>query len=51
MWKYVQESGALIDPAGTLYHVGYSSRFPDGLDDPDKQCVRDVGPIPRGWYA
>ncbi len=51
MWKYEQESGALVRPDGTVLAVGYSGRVPDGRNNPDKQCEQNVGPIPRGWYA
>jgi hypothetical protein len=51
MWKYEQKSGAIIRPDGTLLAVGYSGRVPDGVNNPEKQCERDVGPIPRGYYT
>jgi hypothetical protein len=51
MWKYEQQSGAIVRPDGTLLAAGYSGRVPDGKNDPDKQCVVNVGPIPRGWYT
>lgn len=51
MWKYEQKSGAIIRPDGTLLAIGYSGRVPDGKNDPDKQCDKGVGPIPRGWYT
>jgi type VI secretion system (T6SS) effector TldE1-like protein len=51
VWKYEQESGAMIRPDGRVLEVGYSGRVPDGRNDPDQQCVKDVGPIPRGYYS
>jgi Protein of unknown function (DUF2778) len=51
MWKYVQSTGALVDPAGKILKIGYSGRVPDGKNQPDKQNVADVGPIPRGWWT
>jgi hypothetical protein len=51
VWKYEQESGAIVKPDGSLLAVGYSGRVPDGKNTPDKQCVPNVGPIPRGWYS
>jgi Protein of unknown function (DUF2778) len=51
MWKYEQESGAIIRPDGSLLAVGYSGRVPEGRNKPDQQCVKDVGPVPRGWYT
>jgi hypothetical protein len=49
MWKYVQSSGALVAPDGTVFHRGYSGAD-QGRNNPDMQCVKNVGPIPRGWY-
>lgn len=40
-----------MQPNGSLLGVGYSGRIPDGRNNSDKQCVKNVGPIPRGWYA
>ena len=51
MWKYEQESGAIIRPDGSLLAVGYSGRVPGGRNNPDKQCEKNVGPIPRGYYT
>lgn len=51
MWKYVQSSGAMIAPDGEILRVGYSGRVPDGKNNPDLQHVRNVGPIPRGWWT
>jgi hypothetical protein len=52
MWKYEQESGAVIRPDGTLLARGYSGMAREGgMNNPDMQCVPDVGPIPRGFYT
>jgi hypothetical protein len=51
MWKYEQDSGAIIRPDGTLLGVGYSGQVPDGVNQPDKQCEKNIGPIPRGYYV
>ena len=49
MWKYVQSTGEMFRPDGTLLKVGYSGAG-DAKNDPNKQCERNKGPIPRGYY-
>lgn len=49
-WVYVQESGYLYRPNGTLAWIGYSGHGP-GLNEPDHQHVSMVGPIPCGMYT
>jgi hypothetical protein len=49
MWTYVQLSGDLFK--GNAYiETGYSGKVPEGKNDPSKECVKNVGPIPRGLY-
>lgn len=49
MWLYVQSTGDLF--SGSSYvETGYSGADPGGKNDPSKECVRNVGPIPRGYY-
>jgi hypothetical protein len=50
MWRYVQSTGELYEPTGTLHSRGYSGRG-TAKNDPAKQCVVDQGPIPRGDYT
>lgn len=49
-WTYVQESGALLNPAGALVATGYSGNG-KGLNNPGLQHLRGVGPIPQGKYT
>jgi hypothetical protein len=49
MWKYVQSSGDLFKDADYI-ETGYSGANPEGKNQPDKECQKNVGPIPRGWY-
>lgn len=51
MWTYEQASGAIVRPDGSVLAIGYSGRVPDGKNRPDTQHIRNVGPIPRGWYT
>jgi hypothetical protein len=50
MWTYTQSTGNLLDASGTFVGTGYSGA-PSGKNNPAKQCVADVGPIPRGLYT
>jgi len=50
MWKYVQSTGEIFK-GSTFVEKGYSGKVPEGKNNPDKECVRDVGPIPRGSYT
>lgn len=49
-WKWVQSSGELwhgdLEPVAT----GYSGS-PEGKNDPSKQSVHNVGPIPQGLWT
>jgi hypothetical protein len=47
-WTYKQISGAILWNS-ELMGVGYSG-IDDGLDNPSKQDVANVGPIPVGTY-
>lgn len=49
MWVYSQSSGKLTRD-GALIATGYSGSV-DGKNDPAKQTVPNVGPIPRGSYT
>jgi hypothetical protein len=49
-WTFVQRTGQLFGPSGTLAAVGYAGNGED-KDDPDDQFVRDHGPLPVGGYT
>jgi len=50
MWVYVQSTGDLFHNTQFI-ETGYSGAVPDGKNNPDKECVINVGPIPRGYYS
>lgn len=50
MWLYVQSTGDFFWNSAYV-ETGYSGANPDGKNDPAKECERNVGPIPRGWYT
>lgn len=49
MWLYVQKTGNLYDHDGKLVSTGYSGHGP-GLNAPEFQAVKNVGPLPCGFY-
>lgn len=52
MWVYFQKSGAIHntkDIVNAPRFIGYSGVKPY-QNDPDSQCFKDLGPIPRGLY-
>ena len=54
MWIYSQSTGKLSrkrspSDIASLVELGYSG-FGPGRNQPDFQCLEDVGPIPRGSY-
>jgi hypothetical protein len=51
MWTYNQSSGQLSKDGIVVDTDCYSGAFPDGFNDPAKQEVPDVGPIPCGLYT
>ena len=50
MWTYKSSTGQLFDSTGKLRWRGYSG-CGEGLNNPLKECIRFVGPIPRGVYS
>lgn len=48
-WKYVQRTGNLYRPDGTLAATGYSGADV-GKNRPEMQRVTGIGPIPVGVY-
>ena len=50
MWTYHQKTGELCDAEGRHVATGYSGA-PAGKNDPSKQDIPKVGPIPRGHYS
>lgn len=53
MWLYKQSTGELFragSPVTTPVAVGYAG-VGSGHNNPDLQCVQDIGPIPRGEWT
>lgn len=58
MWTYEQATGKLRGPNGTIVGVGYAGRdldrmgnFVGGKNNPGKENIENVGPLPSGIYA
>ena len=49
MWTYQQSTGKLGHD-GVLVGTGYAGA-PNAVNDPDKQNIHAVGPIPRGMWT
>jgi hypothetical protein len=53
MWIYVQKTGNMyhsVDGELKFLANGYAGRE-QYQNDPDSQCVKDFGPLPRGTYS
>ena len=48
-WRYEQSTGKLFRPTGHLVCTAYSGHG-DGVNNPEMEDVRGVGPIPRGRW-
>ena len=40
----------MFDASGRLADTGYSGKA-DAKNNPNEQCIADMGPIPRGFYT
>ncbi len=49
-WAYIQRTGVLYRPDGTLAGTGYSGHG-EGKNNPALQHVGRVGPLPVGYYT
>jgi len=51
-WVYEQSTGKLYAPDQTLFDEAHAGNNKNGqhMDNPDSQCVRNKGPIPRGEW-
>ena len=53
-WTYSQSTGRLIKPDGTLEGFGFAGHNDGvniGLNNPAKQSIHDIGPLPQGDYT
>ena len=54
-WVYEIMSGNLYDPTGKFVYRGYSGgdqgRHPEGVNNPDDEGLKNIGPLPEGLYT
>jgi len=54
MWTFENGTGRMLDPMGNLVATGYAGgdegRHPEGVNNPDMQYVKSIGPLPVGLY-
>jgi Tlde1 domain len=54
-WTYESSTGRLFSPEMNLIGTGYSGgnggKNPEGINNPELQYARNVGPIPEGNYT
>jgi hypothetical protein len=55
MWTFSITDGKWYSPSGTFVSKGYAGgnlgHNPEGVDNPDDEGIKDVGPLPEGWYT
>lgn len=55
MWLFESRTGKMYDPTGKHVWTGYAGgnegKNPEGVNNPDMQDVRCVGPLPEGKYS
>lgn len=55
MWTFEISTGWLLTPQGKLLSVGYAGgnrgKNPEGINNVAFTGVRDVGPLPEGYYT
>lgn len=52
-WVWKQSTGELFrrgSPVVTPFATGYAG-LGAGRNNPELQCAKDIGPLPRGWYT
>lgn len=55
MWIYEQDTGRLLKSSGVLVAIGYAGgnggQNPEGVNNHAMQNVKNVGPLPVGYYT
>ena len=55
MWCFESRTGKWFDPTGALVVKGYAGgncgKNKEGINNPDKQNVEKIGPLPEGMYS
>lgn len=48
--KYNRKTGEFTSDIGSLFGIGYAG-FGVGKNNPDKESVKNIGPLPKGKYT
>jgi hypothetical protein len=55
MWVFEITTGNMYDPNGKLVSNGYAGgncgKNPEGIDNPDDEGLKNIGPLPEGIYT
>jgi Protein of unknown function (DUF2778) len=55
MWTFEITTGKVYDPDGAFVSKGYAGgncgKNPEGVDNPDDEGLRNIGPLPEGLYT
>ena len=56
MWTFKVTAGTILNPEGALvtshaYAGGNCGKNPEGVNNPAKVMVKDIGPLPPGLYT
>lgn len=55
MWTFESSTGKWFDPSGTFLVKGYAGgncgKNPEGINNPELQGEKSIGPLPEGLYG
>jgi hypothetical protein len=54
-WLFCIRTGTMYSPDRTQSWKGYTGgelgQRPDAVNNPDDEALKDIGPLPEGWYT
>lgn len=54
-WTFEIRTGKFYNPSGAVVSTGYSGgnvgKNPEGVNNPDDEGLKNIGPLPEGLYA
>jgi hypothetical protein len=54
-WEFEISTGNMHNPSGAVIESGYSGgnvgKDPEGVNNPDDEGLKDIGPLPEGTYT
>jgi|ERR1017187_5528529 hypothetical protein len=54
MWTFAIAAGLFYDPSGDVskaYSGGNCGKNPEGVNNPDDEGLKNIGPLPEGMYT